>query len=152
MLDVACRSLRDIIKLIELKKRPHIYTDFEDEFGRSEAVELHGVAVGTDMHRFQLKVRHFLKEHENHLAIQKLRRNEPLTAQDLEELERVIVEAGVAEREDLDKVKADVGFGVFIRSLVGLDRETAKHACDGFQAVRALPSSQIEFLIWQSTI
>lgn len=146
MLDVARRRLRDLIKLIELKKRPHIYTDFEDEIGGSEAVELHGVAVGTDMHRFQLKVRHFLKEHENHIAIQKLRRNEPLTAQDLDELERFFVEAGVAEREDLDRVKADGGLGIFIRSLVGLDREAAKHAFDGFQAARTLSSSQIEFL------
>lgn len=146
MLEVARRRLRDLIKLIELKKRPHIYTDFEDEIGGSETIKVQGVTVGTDMTRFQLKVRHFLKEHEDHITIQKLRRNEPLTAQDLGELERVFVEAGIAEQADLEKMKADGGIGVFIRSLVGMDREAAKHVFDAFQATRTLSANQIEFL------
>jgi type I restriction enzyme R subunit len=146
MLETARRRLRDLIKLIELKKRPHIYTDFEDEIGGPEEIEVQGVTVGTDMNRFQMKVRHFLKEHQNHIAIQKLRRNEPLTEQDLEELERVFVEAGVAEQTDLEKLKEDGGLGVFVRSLVGLDREAAKRVFDSFQASRTLSASQIEFL------
>lgn len=146
MLETARRRLRDLIKLIELKKRPHIYTDFEDEIGGPEEIEVQGVTVGTDMNRFQMKVRHFLKEHQNHIAIQKLRRNEPLTEQDLEELERVFVEAGVAEQTDLEKLKEDGGLGVFVRSLVGLDRGAAKRVFDSFQASRTLSASQIEFL------
>jgi len=146
MLETARRRLRDLIKLIELKKRPHIYTDFEDEIGGPEEIEVQGVMVGTDMNRFQMKVRHFLKEHQNHIAIQKLHRNEPLTEQDLEELERVFVEAGVAEQNDLEKLKEDGGLGVFVRSLVGLDREAAKRVFDSFQASRTLSASQIEFL------
>lgn len=146
MLEAARRRLRDLIKLIELKKRPHIYTDFEDEIGGPEEIEVQGVTVGTDMNRFQMKVRHFLKEHQNHIAIQKLRRNEPLTERDLEELERVFVEAGVAEQTDLEKLKDDGGLGVFVRSLVGLDREAAKRVFDSFQALRTLSASQIEFL------
>ncbi|WP_420419666.1 DEAD/DEAH box helicase family protein [Pacificispira sp.] len=146
MLETARRRLRDLIKLIELKKRPHVYTDFEDEIGGPEEIEVQGVTVGTDMNRFQMKVRHFLKEHQNHIAIQKLRRNEPLTEQDLQELERVFVEAGVAEQTDLEKLKEDGGLGVFVRSLVGLDREAAKRVFDSFQASRTLSASQIEFL------
>lgn len=34
----------------------------------------------------------------------------------------------------------------FIRPLVGLDREAAKHVFDGFQAARTLSANQIEFL------
>jgi type I restriction enzyme R subunit len=146
MLETIRRRLRSLIKLIELKKRPHVYTDFEDEIGGSTEVELQGVAVGTDMHRFRMKARHFLKEHENHIAIQKLRRNEPLTAQDLVELERIFIEAAVAAPEELDRVRNDGGLGIFVRSLVGLDREAAKHAFDQFQCKRALSANQIEFL------
>lgn len=146
MLEAARRRLRDLIKLIELKKRPHIYTDFEDEIGGPEEIEIQGIAVGTDMNRFQMKVRHFLKEHESHIAIQKLRRNEPLTEQDLKELEKIFIEAGVAELADLEKLKAEVGLGVFIRSLIGLDREAAKRAFDSFQSSRTLSADQIEFL------
>lgn len=146
MLEAARRRLRDLIKLIELKKRPHIYTDFEDEIGGPEEIEVQGIAVGTDMNRFQMKVRHFLKEHESHIAIQKLRRNEPLTEQDLKELEKIFIEAGVAELADLEKLKAEVGLGVVIRSLIGLDREAAKRAFDSFQSSRTLSADQIEFL------
>ncbi len=146
MLEVARRRLRELIKLIELKKRPHIYTDFEDEIGSPEDVLIQGMTVGTDMNRFQMKARHFLKDHENHIAILKLRRNEPLTAQDLEELEKVFVEAGVAEPDDLERLEAGGGLGIFVRSLVGLDREAAKQAFDGFQAEKTLSASQIEFL------
>ncbi len=146
ILETARRQLRDLIRLIELKKRARIYTDFEDEIGGSEEIEIQGVTVGTDMRRFQMKARCFLKKHQDHITIRKLHRNEPLTRQDLEELERVFIEVGVAEQTDLDKVKADVGLGVFVRSLVGLDREAAKRAFDNFQASRALSASQIEFL------
>lgn len=146
MLEAIRRRLRSLIKLIELKKRPHVYTDFEDEIGGPTEVELKGVAVGTDMHRFRVKARHFLKEHENHIAIQKVRLNEPLTAQDLAELERIFIEAAVAAPEDLERVRNDGGLGIFVRSLVGLDREAAKHAFDQFQCKRKLSANQIEFL------
>jgi len=39
----------------------------------------------------------FLKPHENHIAVLKLKRNEPLTPTDLNELERIFLEAGVDE-------------------------------------------------------
>ena len=146
LLETARRRLRDLIKLIELKKRPHIYTDFEDEIGAAEEIAVQGVTIGTDMNRFQMKARHFLKQHADHIAIRKLRRNEPLTAQDLEELERVFIAAGIAEQTDLEKVRADGGLGVFVRSLNGLDREAAKQAFDRFQSLRTLSANQIEFL------
>ena len=146
LLETARRRLRDLIKLIELKKRPHIYTDFEDEIGAAEEIAVQGATIGTDMNRFQMKARHFLKEHADHIAIRKLRRNEPLTAQDLEELERVFIAAGIAEQTDLEKVRADGGLGVFVRSLIGLDREAAKQAFDRFQSLRTLSANQIEFL------
>lgn len=111
MLETIRRRLRSLIKLIDLKKRPHVYTDFEDEIGGPTEVELQGVAVGTDIHRFRMKARHFLKGHENHIAIQKVRRNEPLTVQDLAELERIFIEAAVAAPEDLEGSATRAGLG-----------------------------------------
>ena len=146
MLEGVRRRLRGLIKLIEVKKRPHVYTDFEDEIGDAEEVELAGVSAGTDMQRFLKKARHFLKENENHIAIQKVRRNEPLTVQDLSELERLFLEAGVAEPEDIVELKKNSSLGLFIRSLVGLEREAAKKAFDEFLAHRTPTANQIEFV------
>lgn len=146
ILETARRKLRGLIKLIEIRKRPRIYSDFEDQIGPGSEVGVPGAAVGTDMHRFRLKIRHFLKDHMDHIAIQKLRRNEPLTAQDIRELENILVEAGVADDNQLASLKDEGGLGVLIRSMVGLDREAAKRAFAEFIDRHNLTANQTEFL------
>ncbi|MEA1649808.1 DEAD/DEAH box helicase family protein [Nitrospirillum sp. BR 11164] len=145
MLETIRRRLRDLVKLIEVKKRPIIYTDFEDEIGTGQEIELPGVPVGTDMDQFRKKARGFLRAHQDHIAIAKLRRNEPLTPTDLTELERMLIAEG-ADTGRLDRIRADGGLGLFVRSLVGLDREAAKQAFAAFEAGKNLTANQLEFL------
>lgn len=145
MLETVRRRLRDLLKLIELRKRPIVYTDFEDEIGLGTSVTLQGVSVGTDMDRFKLKARHFLTSNKNHISVLKLKRNEPLTPLDLDELEKVFLNAG-AQPNEIDQVRLDGGLGLFVRSLVGLERESAKSAFDGFLAGKSPSADQIEFL------
>jgi len=78
--------------------------------------------------------------------LQKLRRNEQLTAQDIEELERIFREEGVADDVRLESIRSEGGLGLFIRSLVGLDREAAKEAFSQFLAGKTLTANQIEFV------
>ena len=79
--------------------------------------------------------------------MQKLRRNRQITTVDIQFLEKVIVEAGYGTAEDVERVAADhQGFGLFLRSLIGLDRETAKAAFDQFQARRNLSPRQLDFI------
>jgi type I restriction enzyme, R subunit len=104
------------------------------------------VTVGTDLERFKAKVRHFLKSHIDHIAIQKIRLNHPLTAKDIAEIEAMFIEAGVATTEEIAKLKQDTQIGIFIRSLVGLDREAAKGVFEEFQKGKNLTGDQIEFL------
>ena len=146
MLEDVRRRLRALIKLIEVRKRPRIYTDFEDEIGAGDEVTLPGAAVGTDMQRFRLKVRHFLKDHMDNPAIQKLRLNEPLTLEDMDELQRVLVAAGVADPGQLLTLRKDGGLGLLIRQLVGLDRQAAKRAFVSFIDRHNLTANQTEFL------
>jgi type I restriction enzyme, R subunit len=146
MLEMVRRRLRSLIKLIEFRKRPHIYTDFADVIGAGDEIDVTGAAVGTDVNRFRLKVRHFLKDHMDHIAIQKLRRNDPLTRQDVEELERILIEAGVTDADQLATLREEGGLGVLIRSLVGLDREAAKRAFAAFIEKHKFKADQCEFL------
>jgi type I restriction enzyme R subunit len=146
MLDSARLKLRGLIKLIDTRGRNIVYTDFEDEIGPGAEIELTGLSMGVDVARFRAKARLFLREHENHIAVAKLRRNEPLTPTDLAELERIFLAEGVAQQEDLDRVRDEGGLGLFIRSLVGLDREAAQAAFAGFLAARTLTANQIEFI------
>jgi type I restriction enzyme R subunit len=146
MLETVRRRLRSLVKLIELKKRAIVFSDFEDEIGAGTAVQFSGVSVGTDMERFRAKARQFLHANSGHIAILKLRRNEPLTSTDLSELERIFAEAGVGAPEDIARVREEGGLGVFVRSLVGLDRAAAKRAFDGFLQGRNLTAHQHEFI------
>lgn len=146
MLETIRKKLRALVKLIEIRKRQPVYTDFEDEMGDFVEVDLQGVSAGTDMHRFKMKVRHFLKDYETHPAIHKIRNNELLTKQDLSELEHIFIETGTAEAEQLEQIRSEAGLGLFIRGLTGLTREAAKEAFAQFINARTLTANQIEFL------
>ena len=147
MLETVRRRLRALVKLIDKQQRKPIYTDFEDEIGGGSPVELPGFSTPDSYERFRAKTRQFLREHENDLVIHKLRMNEPLTATDLGELERMLAMSGLAKPEHLAQAKAESnGLGIFVRSLVGLDREAAKSALAGFIKGKTLAANQIEFV------
>ena len=147
MLENVRRRLRSLVKLIEKQQRKPIYTDFEDLMGSETEFELPGFSRPSDFERFRAKARQFLKTNENHITVYKLRMNEPLTATDLTELERMLSESGIGNAEDVQKAKEMAqGLGLFVRSLIGLDREAAKKALGGFLVGKTMRANQIEFL------
>lgn len=147
MLEGVRKRLRGLIKLIDRRSRRPIYTDFADEMGDEGAFELPGFTPADGFERFRAKTRAFLREHEDDVVIHKLRTNEPLTESDLEHLEDMLVASGVGDAEDVDRAREEAqGLGLFVRSLVGLDREAAKQAFAAFLKERALTANQIEFV------
>lgn len=139
--------LRLLIKFIEKKDRKPVYTDFEDEEGESKVIELPGVSGGAGFEQFREKARRFLKAHEDHIAVHKLRTNESLTKTDLEELERMLTENEIGSLADLSKAKEECeSLGIFVRSLIGMDRGAAKAALNGFLEGQKLSANQIQFL------
>ncbi len=147
MLEVARKRLRALIKLIDKAERKPVYTDFEDLMGDEVAVALPEFQPAADRARFIAKARQFLKAHESHITIHRLRLNQPLTRSDLSELERMMVDAGVGTADDIKRAKDEShGLGVFIRSLVGLDREAAKQAFGQFLSGGTASANQVEFI------
>lgn len=147
MLERVRRRLRSLVKLIEKRKRKTIYTDFEDEMDGETDITLPGLMPSGDFEKFRAKARAFLREHQNHVSIHKLRLNRALTTTDLVELERMLVESGIGAAEELARAKAEShGLGLFVRSLVGMDREAAKEALTGFLSGKTLGANQIEFV------
>jgi type I restriction enzyme R subunit len=147
MLEQARRHLRVLVKLLDKSGRKVVYTDFEDELGESTEVELPVGGSAGNFERFRVKARAFLRAHEDHIALHKLRRNQPLTPSDLAELERMLAESGVGTAQDIEQAKQEAqGLGLFIRSLVGLDRQAATEALAVFLADKTLSGNQIEFV------
>ena len=121
LLELVRLRLRDLVQHIEKSRRAIVYSNFPDEIG--EGVERELPQVGeTDFARFKQKARHFLKAHEDHIVLHKLRQGRPLTSVDLAELEKMLLDAG-CEAGDIERAReTSQGFGRFVRSLVGLDR------------------------------
>jgi type I restriction enzyme R subunit len=147
MLESLRRRLRDLVKLIERQKRKPIYTDFEDMMGAETDVDLPGLSEGADFEKFRARAQAFLRAHQDHITIHKLRMNVALTAADLAELERMLAENKVGRPEDISLAKTEAkGLGLFVRSLVGMDREAAKQALAGFLSGKTFAANQIEFV------
>jgi type I restriction enzyme R subunit len=147
MLETVRRRLRDLVKLIEKRKRKPIFTDFADQMGVETAVELPGFLVGESFEKFRAKARAFLREHEDDVAVRKLRMNRALTPSDLAALEQLLIKSGIGGTDDIGRAKErSQGLGLFVRSLVGLEREATKAALAGFLAGKTLGANQIEFV------
>ncbi|HEX5494079.1 MAG TPA: DEAD/DEAH box helicase family protein, partial [Mycobacteriales bacterium] len=147
MLEQARRKLRDLVHLLPKARRRIVYTDFADQLGNVTEVTITTTSAHVDIARFRDNVRAFLREHDNHVTVRKLRKNAPLTATDLDELERMLAESRQFDGQTLQRaVDEAAGLGLFIRSLVGLDRAAATDALSGFLRDRNLCSRQIEFL------
>jgi type I restriction enzyme R subunit len=147
MLESVRRKLRDLVRLIEKQKRKSIFTDFADQMGVETTIELPGFIVGESFEKFRAKVQAFLRARENDTAIRKLRMNLALTPSDLADLERLLAESGVGGTDEINRAKErSSGLGLFVRSLVGLDREAAKAALAGFIVGKNLGANQIEFV------
>jgi type I restriction enzyme R subunit len=148
MLEQIRKSLRELVKFIEKRKRNLVYTDFEDELGEIREVQFGGIGSAVNIVQYHKKVMNFLKEHENHIAINKLKRNIPITASDVAELERMLFESdGMGTREDFEQAYGEQEqLGLFIRTLIGLDREAAKKAFGDYLFRKTLTTNQIRFI------
>lgn len=146
LLEFVRRRLRGLVQHIEKSRKSVVYSNFADEIG--EGVEHALPQVGeADFARFKQKARHFLKEHESHIVLHKLRQGKPLTASDLNELEKMLLDAGIGAAGDIERAReVSHGFGRFVRSLVGLDRAAVRRAFGDFLSAGSASAAQIEFV------
>ncbi|WP_417693434.1 DEAD/DEAH box helicase family protein [Roseibium sp.] len=146
LLELVRRRLRNLIQHIDKKRKAIVYTNFEDDLGTATGIDLPQVGE-VDLVKFKRKARHFLLEHEDNIALQKLRRGKPLTSTDLDQLRDMLVSAGIGEKEILDKAaNLSDGLGRFIRSLVGLERSAVAEAFGDFIGATGATAEQIEFI------
>ncbi|WP_419923710.1 DEAD/DEAH box helicase family protein [Candidatus Poriferisocius sp.] len=150
MLEDARKRLRNLVPLIERTRKNVLYSDFTDELEESTEVDLPGTGgsvVGNEFEQFHKKARRFLNEHLADNIVAKVRSGEPITAADMDELQRVLVAAGIGDTDTFAQASQRAGsFGLFIRSIVGLDRAAAKQAFANFLDDKRHTRNQIEFV------
>jgi type I restriction enzyme R subunit len=147
MLEVARRRLRGLLQFLEKERKDPVYTSFRDELTEAVTIDMPQFAPLVDMERFRAKAAAYLRAHEDHVALQRLRRNKALTPDDLTALEHMLLESGAGDDRAIAQAREEAqGLGLFIRSLVGLDRHAAMEAFGSFLDGTTFRPNQIHFV------
>lgn len=147
MLEVARRRLRGLMVFLDKTRKDPLYVAFQDAVTDWDIVVVPGFGSGVDMERFRTRAAAYLRQHEDHVALQRLRRNKALTPEDLEALERMLIDSGAGDEHAIAKAREEAhGLGLFIRSLVGLDRQAALEAFGGYLDGSRFNANQIHFV------
>ena len=141
--------LRELVPLLDKTKRHIVFTDFADEITSVSDDDIVEIPRMTGV-EYQRKVEQYLLTHLNNIVIQRLRTNRPLSTSDLEELEKMLVQIGETDGEELLKgmlarSKAP-SLVYFVRELVGMDRAAAQEAFSELLSIQSLSPQQIRFV------
>ncbi len=135
-------KLRDLFKYV--KKDSNKYdTNFTDnvisiEWRQSELDDGY-------LKNYKAKAELYLKQHENNGVIQKLKTNQALNNNDINELEHILW-SEIGTREEYETEYQNKPLGEFVREIVGLDINTAKQAFATYLNDNNLDIKQIHFL------
>ncbi|MBC7593632.1 MAG: hypothetical protein H7288_06810 [Kineosporiaceae bacterium] len=147
MLEMMRIRLRELVNLIDSSARAIVYTNFTDAAADGGEIELKHVTAAVDRAKFRAKALAFLREHADHVTLAKLRLGHQLTELDLAELERIMLDSGQFRPEEITTAATEAqGLGLFVRSLVGMDRAAATEALSAFTGGGILTANQLVFV------
>ena len=137
------KELRELMIFIDGKEKKTFIIDVEDEFSDGEAVGKPRLIVS-----YKQKVLEYLSQNSDNHVIQKIKNLEQLTIGDIRQLEKVLWEE-LGSKYDYEKHIGNKMYGnvaIFIRSLVGIERDKALQKFSQFIDANSLNSSQLEYL------
>ncbi|WP_415337290.1 DEAD/DEAH box helicase family protein [Clostridium perfringens] len=142
-MDKVREDLRELLKYLEKVNQKIYYTNFNDMIIYEESNgSMYNV---NDLKSYRKKVEFYLKEHQNDLAIYKLRNNKPLTEEDIKTLENVLFNE-LGSKSDYEKEYKETPVKVLVRKILGMDRKAANEAFSEFLNNQNLNSKQIHFV------
>ena len=134
--------LRDLMKYIP--KEVRIYdTNFADELLSQEWKE--SELENDDLKNYKAQAEFYVRNHQDHLVIAKLKSNQPLTRTDIQTLEQILW-SDIGTKEEYEAEYGQKPLGEFVREIVGLDMNAAKEAFAEFLNDTSLDSNQIYFV------
>ncbi|WP_212001834.1 DEAD/DEAH box helicase family protein [Chitinophaga sp. HK235] len=141
------KELRDLVFCLDKEQQQVFYTSYQDTMtGEMEEVDIMNTS-SAQMDGYKRRVERFIRENESHIAIHKLKNNFPITNDDIAALERIMFEGGnLGTKAEFEKEYNHQPLGVFIRSIVGLDREAVNKVFNSFIQSVNLNANQIRFI------
>lgn len=139
------QEIRELIRLIEKEYRRLVYTNLEDKIETTVVSDVMPTYVASDNYRQRVET--YIRENENYLVIQKLKKNIAITQDELEILGNLLFDGKErGTKADFQKIYGDKPLGYFIRSIVGLDRNAADEAFAEFLSSGNLTANQNQFI------
>lgn len=136
-------QLRNLMKYIPRDTRAVYLTNFDDKVLEMDWKE--SDLESDDLANYRAKAEFYVRQHQDNIAISKLKSNQPLTSTDIESLERILW-SEVGTREDYEAEYGSKPLGEFVREIVGLDMNAAKAAFADYLNNTNLDSRQIYFV------
>ena len=135
-------SLRDLMKYLP-KKKVRYDTNFEDDILSIEWKE--SELENDDLKNYKAKAEYYVRQHQDDLAIAKLKKNKPMTQDDIKTLEKILW-SDLGTKDEYEAEYGDKPLGEFVREIVGLDMNAAKEAFSEYLNEANLDSRQIYFV------
>ena len=146
-LDEVRLALRDLMKFLDKEKQVIIETTFEDTLQRDGVKEQDLIPAFGRLQSYKDRVASYVREHKDHLVIQKLKSNQPITETDIQTLEDILFDGvTVGTKQDYIEHFGDQPLGEFIRSIVGLDVAVAQALFSEFIQAGNLRADQMTFI------
>ncbi len=134
--------LRDLMKYVSKDVVPY-NTNFQDELLSINWKE--SELENDDLKKYKEKAEYYIRQHQDTLAIAKLKTNQPLTTTDIASLEKILWKE-VGTKQDYEQEIGTKPLGEFVREIVGLDMNAAKEAFSEYLNSTSLDSRQIYFV------
>ena len=134
--------LRDLMKYVSPNMVPY-NTNFQDELLSIDWKE--SELENDDLKKYKEKAEYYIRQHQDTLAIAKLKTNQPLTTTDIASLEKILWKE-VGTKQDYEQEIGTKPLGEFVREIVGLDMNAAKEAFSEYLTSTSLDSRQIYFV------
>lgn len=136
------KALRDLMKYITNEQSAY-ETGVGDEILSIEWKQ--SELENDDLQNYKMRAEFYVRQHQNELAIAKLKMNVPLTDSDITQLEEILW-SEVGTKQDYEAEYGKKPLGEFIREIVGLDMNAAKEAFSAYLTNVNLDSRQIYFV------
>lgn len=135
-------SLRDLMKYLP-KKKVRYDTNFEDDILSIEWKE--SELENDDLKNYKAKAEYYVRQHQDDLVIAKLKKNKPMSQDDIRTLEKILW-SDLGTKDEYEAEYGDKPLGEFVREIVGLDMNAAKEAFSEYLNEANLDSRQIYFV------
>jgi type I restriction enzyme R subunit len=147
------KGVRELVKYIDPMDQRYVTTDFDD-YIIEDSIKTRGMSVAEGSEKyvpspFQNNVHRLeelIRENENHITVNRIRKGETITKQELEALEKMLFKGGIDKGAIEKELGTKLSLVQFIIALMGLSAEKVDAAFAKFINDYQLNSIQIQFL------